>query len=1746
MSRLGRSRSRPPLSCELLETRRVLATFTVNTSRDTVDVVPGDGNATDDLGQTSLRAAIMEANALTGNHTILLMTDVVLNIASLSGEDLDANASLKSGVNDLDIGAGVQIAIRGGGANISAAFGVISSDTRIFDLQPGSSLLLDQVVLTGGRVGLSSAFEPLGGGAIRARDATLTINSSSLSNNHATLGGGAIEAQGGLVAIAQSTITGNRQIDSGFTSNQLVGGGGIRITDCGRLQIATSTVGDNHATVGGGIFVDSRYYCYGEVEGIHEISITDSTIRENIAEREGGGLFVTGSPEAHIQLLLAGSTISGNAAAEGGGLWIYFGQPYHEARLVNVTISGNAAMERGGGLFLNADTYDGISLEHVTVAENLGFSGGIDSAGAAVRIRDSIFANNAQVDTAGRFFSTGVNLVEQPGTATGWKPSDLLFVDPLLLPLADNGWITKTHFLSASSPAIDRASLSKIPIDQLRRARVGLADLGATERIVDGSIAGQVTIGGVPAFAETVTLFTDLNGNGLIDGFDAAVASTITDANGGYAFSQLPSGNYLVSTLDVQAAATIQESLLATIDSFDITPQAATAGTDGASTAFAIESVGLKRTLDLQTTADSASLAVQGGRLGLSVPGGETSTASLIWNGLNALSPPGLDLSAAPAAAGLRTVFTSPAGVESIRAILTSVDGGTSEIAAPLPSSASPREWLLPFNDLVPLQSGGVDLGRISEVRLELTGPLLSETFLEYVDVFAPAAASINIDVPNAPPIAVDDQETGDEDTQLIGDVSSNDMDPDDDSLIYTTDTLPAQGMVELQTDGSFVYIPNANFFGEDSFTYRVRDSFGNEAGANVVLIVRPVNDLPAVMDQTIMVQEDDDFRGPLAVEDLENDPLLFELTEGPDHGEVMFIPGTLDFVYVPAADFFGNDRFVYAVDDGGGTAVFGTVSVLVVGVNDCPVAVDLMLQGSEDVELVSPLPAIDVDRDEVMFSLVQPPIHGEVNITPDGLMFYSPDLNYSGKDSFRFAVTDGFDCSSSATVSIDLLPVNDDPTASDLRFSTGEDARLAAALGVVDVDGDIGEYVVTQQPARGSVSISGGGQFVFQPALNAYGPDEFLYTFFDLQGGSVSRTVTLDVFPDGAEVSGFLFNDANRDGQRQPTESGLINRTVYIDSNQNGFLDSDEMRTLSDATGHYFFPDVPDGNQKIGVSLAGGDGQTSPQGGFTAGATPITPLIRSMAPLDVDDDGDLDVVVVGELDGELVVAINDGDGNFQRGMSVSVGVRPQTVRAADFNGDGIGDLIVTVAGVERNADSSQVLVLNGIGDGTFVIAHRVDAGQGPLDLVVLDADQDGDLDAVITSYRSREVVILDNDGRGLMTVAQRIPIAGQPISIAVGDVNGDGAVDLIVADYLADEVVLLTNRQGTFSVGDVVARGVGPSYVHLDDLDGDGVLDLGVSFYGRTSGQSIDFVANDSVAILKGDGQGGFAASQPTMQLPAGARAEYLTFADIDLDGDRDMLVVESEREVISVFTNTVGRFTRASDQEFLLGPVGSAGPEWVVVGNFNRDGNPDVIASTLQGEVRVFMRAPGALAIEAVTGRVIVDQNFGLIPAPGIPKATAALSAAATAGHNPSLPTDVNRDSRVAPLDALLVINCLNMNAADQAAADSMRSLYADVNDDGWVTPLDALLIINALSTSPPVAASSSGTAMPHYVGQLDLPSATTNSESTASSDVWMSGRSDSLSALPAVTEWQAAQRSTVLERSGRRQFRRNGQAE
>ena len=204
---------------------------------------------------------------------------------------------------------------------------------------------------------------------------------------------------------------------------------------------------------------------------------------------------------------------------------------------------------------------------------------------------------------------------------------------------------------------------------------------------------------------------------------------------------------------------------------------------------------------------------------------------------------------------------------------------------------------------------------------------------------------------PNSPPTAFADVFEINEDTSLstsaVDGVLNNDHDPDGDSLTAgPVISGPSNGALSLASDGSFVYTPNLNFHGQDSFIYEASDGNGGTDRAVVEISVAAINDLPVASEAQLTTFEDREVNVDLRtlVSDLETATadLTFTVLD-PENGSVRLLADGWDAVFEPAADFFGTASFQYTVTDSGdGTAgpatATGTITIDVTPVDDAPV----------------------------------------------------------------------------------------------------------------------------------------------------------------------------------------------------------------------------------------------------------------------------------------------------------------------------------------------------------------------------------------------------------------------------------------------------------------------------------------------------------------------------------------------------------------------------------------------------------------------------------------------------------------------------------------------------------------------------------------------------------------------------------------------------------------------------------------
>lgn len=183
----------------------------------------------------------------------------------------------------------------------------------------------------------------------------------------------------------------------------------------------------------------------------------------------------------------------------------------------------------------------------------------------------------------------------------------------------------------------------------------------------------------------------------------------------------------------------------------------------------------------------------------------------------------------------------------------------------------------------------------------------------------------------NNPPVAGDDDATVLEDSSVIIDVLANDTDPDGNTLSIEAVSAASFGTVLINTDGTLTYIPDADFFGTDSFTYTVTDNLkGGTDTATVTVTVTPVDgDAPVAVDDTASTDTDAAVTIDVISNDVDPDGGVITVTsaDGATNGTIV-INGDGSVTYTPDAGFEGTDSFDYTITDSDGLTDTATVNI--------------------------------------------------------------------------------------------------------------------------------------------------------------------------------------------------------------------------------------------------------------------------------------------------------------------------------------------------------------------------------------------------------------------------------------------------------------------------------------------------------------------------------------------------------------------------------------------------------------------------------------------------------------------------------------------------------------------------------------------------------------------------------------------------------------------------------------------------
>jgi CSLREA domain-containing protein len=275
------------------------AIYTVDSTNDASDAVPGDGLCNDGTGHCTLRAAIQEASAAQASST---------NIINVPAGNYVTNTLLLASKID----AAKDLSIIGTGAAGTVIVDASGGTPHgVFNIGGGGTTSLVNLTIKNG-----TAFV---GGGIGAYLGTLNISLCMIANNHAAAGGNSagifIDDPNAVVNLDRSTVSNNTSPNDG---------GGIGITQ-GTMKITSSALINNHASVSGG--------GGGGISNQATLSIGDSTISGNVSNY-GGGIDTFGNG-ATTQL--ANVTLTGNSAQQ---LYLYLGTTSVLSSIIANPLSG--------------------------------------------------------------------------------------------------------------------------------------------------------------------------------------------------------------------------------------------------------------------------------------------------------------------------------------------------------------------------------------------------------------------------------------------------------------------------------------------------------------------------------------------------------------------------------------------------------------------------------------------------------------------------------------------------------------------------------------------------------------------------------------------------------------------------------------------------------------------------------------------------------------------------------------------------------------------------------------------------------------------------------------------------------------------------------------------------------------------------------------------------------------------------------------------------------------------------------------------------------------------------------------------------------------------------------------------------------------------------------------------------------------------------------------------------------------
>ena len=349
------------------------------------------------------------------------------------------------------------------------------------------------------------------------------------------------------------------------------------------------------------------------------------------------------------------------------------------------------------------------------------------------------------------------------------------------------------------------------------------------------------------------------------------------------------------------------------------------------------------------------------------------------------------------------------------------------------------------------------------------------------------------------------------------------------DSATVTIESPPTKGTTEVLLKGEIKYTASASFEGNDTFTYMVKDTAGNNSNiATVFVTVLPDNVAPIAVNDDKSTSENSSVIIDVPENDSDPDGTLdltsVAIVNAPANGNTEVNGTNGEIEYTPTPLFVGNDQFTYTINDNQGkTSNVATVFVEVLNIEDTIIAVNdnsfTQVNSNDTIFVLNNDTAKLTQIDTTSVSIVANPANGTASAEANGSIVYVPNTDYAGTDEFTYQVNDTLGKSSNiATVFVNVSAENTAPVANDDYDTTNKNEAVIVEVtsNDSDPDGSLDKTSVTvvSGPSNGSTLVNSvTGDIEYTPNLDFVGLDTFTYTVEDNEGlASNVATVYINV----------------------------------------------------------------------------------------------------------------------------------------------------------------------------------------------------------------------------------------------------------------------------------------------------------------------------------------------------------------------------------------------------------------------------------------------------------------------------------------------------------------------------------------------------------------------------------------------------------------------------------------------------------